>query len=193
MALEMTSLAWREFPDTQARASVARCHESWWSTSATEISKRWRSFCFNPFRACRLPLSDPTSGRWISTVPSAIRAPLTGAVSQRAGHLFRREGLDHVAGRDPAHAVDADAALQALQHLAGVVLEALERAHRALAEDRLAALDPHPGAAGHLALGDHGARDQPQLGDREELPHLGAPDDRLADLRREHARQRRPH
>src|SRR5262249_30544887 len=38
IALEMTSFAWRASTDTQASARVARCQESWWSTSATEIS-----------------------------------------------------------------------------------------------------------------------------------------------------------
>src|SRR5581483_10196545 len=161
MAFEITSLAWRESPDTQASARVARCQTSWWSTSATEISKRRRRVSLRPLRACRLPLSEPTSGRCSSTVPTATRAPATGpAPLQRAGDLFGGERLDHVVGRHPLDAFDADAALEALQHLAHVVLEPLERGDARLAQHGVAALDAGLRPAHDLALGDRGAVDR---------------------------------
>src|SRR5436309_1438002 len=48
------------------------------------------------------------------------------------GHLLGRKGLEDVAFLDVAEPVDADAALHAVRHFAGVVLEALERADLAL-------------------------------------------------------------
>src|SRR5262249_16521735 len=180
MAFEMTSLACRESPETQASARVARCQVSWWSTSATEISNRRRSLSFSPLRMWRLPLSEPTSGRWISTVPTAMRADDMAASRSRAtdsaarrrrgqGHgrarlppaserprdLLRGEGLDDVSGLHTADALDAYAALESLQHFAHVVLEAPKGGDRALAKHRVAALDAHAGAANHLAFGDH--------------------------------------
>src|SRR5512132_1764772 len=120
MALEMTSLAWRESPETQARARVARCHTSWWSTSATEISKRRRSVSFKPFNAWRLPLSEPMSGKCNSTVPTATRAPDTGrdppSTLERPGDLLRAERLDDVVGLHALDPLDADPALESLQH-----------------------------------------------------------------------------
>src|SRR5437879_7594064 len=167
---------------------------SWWSTSATETSKRARTRSFRPFSTWRLPLSESTSGRCSSIIPSATRAALTSppaAALQRAGDLFGREHFEHVARQDPGDGVDADAALLTVRHLAHVVLEALERGDRPRAEDRVAAAHAHLGAPHDLALGHVGARDRPQLGDDEDLSHLRAADDRLADLRREHAGQDR--
>src|SRR5438094_2037170 len=149
----MTSLAWRESPETQATARVARSQASWWSTSATEISKRWRSLSLRPFRTWRLPLSEPTSGRCSSTVPTATRA---ADMLEGPRDLFRGEGLDDVAGLDALDALDADAALEPLQHLAHVVLEALERAEGVLPEDGVSPLDADPRRADDLPL-DHRA------------------------------------
>src|SRR5437899_5333163 len=110
---------------------------SWWSTSATETSKRARTRSFRPFSTWRLPLSESTSGRCRSIIPSATRAALTSppaAALQRAGDLFGREHFEHVARQDPGDGVDADAALLTVRHLAHVVLEALERGDRPRAE-----------------------------------------------------------
>src|SRR5262245_735552 len=115
MAFEITWLAWRALPETQARARVARCQESWWSTSATEISNFRRRRSLSPFRTCRLPLSDSTSGRWISTVPTATRAADMsgrGARSEGSRHLFGGKGLDEVPHLHALDAVDADPALE---------------------------------------------------------------------------------
>src|SRR4030081_2488294 len=142
----MTSLAWRESPETQATARVARCQASWWSTSATEISNRWRSLSLRPFRTWRFPLSEPPYGRCSSPVPTATRAadPL-----EAPSDFLGRIRLDDVAGLHALDPLDADAALEALQHLADVVLDGLE------------------------------GREGVSAG--------------LADLRREHAAERRPH
>src|SRR5437867_9666884 len=115
---------------------------SWWSTSATETSKRARTRSFRPFSTWRLPLSESTSGRCSSIIPSATRAALTSppAVAlQRARDLLGLERLDHVARQDPGHGVDADPALLAVRHLADVVLEALERGDGSRAEHGVAA------------------------------------------------------
>src|SRR2546422_711972 len=101
------------------------------------FSSRWRSMeisslmswltRLSPFRMCRFPFKDPTSGRCSSTVPTATRAADI-CRSERAGHLFGREGLDDVAGLHAPDALHADPALEALQHLTYIVLEPLERA-----------------------------------------------------------------
>src|SRR5262245_54362823 len=80
------------------------------------------------------------------------RGPRGPRGSKRPSNLLGREGLDDVAHLDTPNALDADAALEALQHLAHVVLEALQRRHGALAEHGLAAPDPDTSAANDLAL-----------------------------------------
>jgi len=62
-----------------------------------------------------LPLSEPTSGRCSSTLPTATRA---ADMLEGPRDLFRGKGLDDVAGLDALDALDADAALEPLQHLA---------------------------------------------------------------------------
>src|ERR1700693_5574300 len=185
----MTSLAWRESPDTQATASVARCQVSWWSTSATETSKRWRSLSLRPFKTWRLPLSEPTSGRCSSTVPTATRAADT---LEAPSDFLGRIGLDNVAGLDALDPLDPDAALEPLQDLADVVLEALEGGDGVLAEQGVSPLDADPRRPDALPLAHTATEDRPHLGNGEELLDLGAAVDRLADLGREHAAERRP-
>src|SRR5438045_9133660 len=110
MALDTTSLAWRALDETYATASVARCHVSWWSTSATDTSKRARTRSFSPLRTWRLPFSESTSGRCSSTIPSATRAATAPPRPlQRARDLFGREHLEHTAALDARHGIDADA------------------------------------------------------------------------------------
>src|SRR5262249_29597897 len=110
---------------------------------------------------------------------------------QGPGDLFGRERLDEVPSLDALDALHADAALQALQHLAHVVLEPLERRDRALAEHRVAALDPYARPADDLALGDARAEDRADLADREQLTHLRAAQHGLTDLGRQHAAEGR--
>src|SRR5919109_7366 len=137
MALDTTSLAWRASDETYASASVARCQVSWWSTSATEHSKRARTRSFSPLSTWRLPLSESTSGRCSSTVPRATRAadtPVSPSVALQRAH---------------------------------VVLEAAQRGDGALGGDGVAAAHPDLGAAHDLALGDLRAAHGAELGDHE--------------------------
>src|SRR6266511_474114 len=184
----MTSLAWRESPETQATASVARCQASWWSTSATEISKRRRSLSLRPFRTWRLPLSEPTSGRCSSTVPTATRA---ADMLEGPRDLFRRKCFDDVAGLDALDSLHADTALEALQHLTHIILEALERAQGVLPEDGVAPLDAHPRGADDLPLDHRAPEDRPHLGDGEELLDLGPAVHGFPNFRGEHAAEGR--
>src|SRR5688572_21553092 len=157
---------------------------SWWSTSATEHSNLARTRSLSPRRTWRLPFREPTSGRWSSTIPSATRADPTAVQAartlERARHFLGRERFQDVPGLDVVHALDADAALEAGEHFAHFVLEALERAHRPLAHDRLAALDADLRHADELAVHDVGAADGAELRDVEDLAHLRTAEDRLA-------------
>src|SRR3989338_4871967 len=127
----------------------------------------------------------PSATRAVATEPSGADA------LERARHFFGRVELENVARLDPADAVHADAALEAGEHLADVVLEPLERADRALGHDGLPAPDPHLGVADHLAFRHVRAADRAELGDDEDLAHLGLPERRLPDLGGEHPGQRR--
>ena len=65
------------------------------------------------------------------------------AVQVRALDLARHEGLEDVAFLHVVVVVEQDPALEALGHLAHVVLEALELRDRGLVDDRAVADDPH--------------------------------------------------
>src|SRR5207245_8200597 len=127
---------------------------------------------------CRAPPVRPTCSRLV-----------TGLL-QRPCDLIGREGLDDVAGLHALDPLDPDAALETLQHLADVVLEALEGAEDVLPEQGVAALDADARGADDLPLHHHAAEDRPDLGDREELLDLGATVHRLADLGGEEAGER---
>src|SRR5688572_22961734 len=148
---------------------------SWWSTSATAHSNFARTRSLRPRSTWRLPFSDPTSGRWSSTIPSATRAADTAMQAartlQRARHFLGRERLEDVPGLDVVHALHADTALEPREHLAHLVLEPLERAHRAFTQHRLAALDADLRHAHELALHHVRAADGAELGDVEDLAH----------------------
>src|SRR5207253_7022745 len=111
----------------------------------------------------RLPLSEPTSGRWSSRRPSPTcaadtllsdRRPADGARPRRGrrgnprhrrlqgpGDFLGGVGLDEVADLDAPDAVDRQAALEAGEHFPHVVLEPLERGDRALPEHGAVAAD----------------------------------------------------
>src|SRR5687767_9822600 len=108
----------------------------------------------------RLSLSEPAPGRWSSmrTMPVITKVPpprgraaRRSGLAQGAGQLLDRERLDDVAHLDVAHAVEADAALESSEHLAGVVLEALERFDLPGPHRLAAAHQPHPRRAGDRA------------------------------------------
>ena len=62
---------------TTATAISARCHWSWWSTSATEMRNRWRRPSTIGRIAARLAFSDRLSGTWRSKlIAAACTGPL---------------------------------------------------------------------------------------------------------------------
>src|SRR5207245_9427049 len=113
------------------------------------------------------------------------RLPPARLSLERARHFLARVDLEDVPGLNAVDAVHADAALQPGENLADFVLESLQRADGALADDLVAATHSHLGPAHDLSLRDVRAADRPQLGDDEDLPDLGLAQRRLADLGRE--------
>src|SRR5205814_1655469 len=102
-------------------------------------------------------------------IPSASRAvarrELIAPPSQPAsgaGDFPELVGLDDVALLEVLEIAEADAAFEALLHLAGVVLEPLERGDRAVPDDDAVAQEPDPGAA----------RDPTDAAVHERQPHL---------------------
>src|SRR5256714_10117653 len=96
---------------------------------------------------------------------------------ERAGDLLDAIRFDQVADLDVVEVLDADAALEALPHLAHVVLEALEGGDRPLVHLDAVADDadagrPRDHAAAHVA-----PRDRAHLRDLERLPDLGLAQD----------------
>src|SRR5437667_8771225 len=88
----------------------------------------------------------------------------------RALDLARLVDLEHVAFLEVVEAVEQDPALEALRHLADVVLEASELRDRRLVDDRPVPDDPDLGVAAHDAVRDVGARDRAEPRDAEQLP-----------------------
>src|SRR5690606_19902204 len=125
---------------------------------------------------------------------AAASAPSpAGGAGERAGDRLDAVALHDVTHLDVVEAGDVQAALEALTHLAHVVLEALEATElavvdlHAIAHDAYAAAPVHD-AFRHVAAG-HGA----DARDAEELPHLGGAQEHFLLLRREHALEGRPH
>src|SRR5690606_39080456 len=119
---------------------------------------------------------------------AAASAPSpAGGAGERAGDRLDAVALHDVTHLDVVEAGDVQAALEALTHLAHVVLEALEATElavvdlHAIAHDAYAAAPVHD-AFRHVAAG-HGA----DARDAEELPHLGGAQEHFLLLRREHA------
>src|SRR3954452_12034085 len=132
------------------------------------------------FTTIRLSFSDWAAGRCRSTASDSTNI-------SPARDLPLLECLDDVAGLEVLEVGQADAALEALPHLAGVVLEALEGRDGALPDDDAVAQEADLGAAGddarlHVAAGD-GADPR----DAEDLPHLGVAGDDLLELGGEEA------
>src|SRR5690606_20892510 len=84
----------------------------------------------------------------LNVAPANGRAP-AGAVctSERPCNLLHLVGLDDVALAQVVPALDADAALEPLAHLAHVLLEAPQRAERAVVDHDVVAQHAHPCAA----------------------------------------------
>src|SRR5437763_5708127 len=95
--------------------------------------------------------------------------------------------LEDVALAQVVEAVEEDAALEALGHLAHVVLEAPELRDRRLVNDGPVADDPNPRATTHDAARDVAAGDRAEPRDAEELPDLGLAERFLVLDRPQHA------
>src|SRR5579862_241215 len=113
-----------------------------------------------------------------------------GLVERRALDLARLEHLEDVALAQVVEALEQDAALEALDHLAGVVLEALELRDRRVVDQCAVAEDAHLRTAADEAARDHAARDRAEPRDTEERTHLDLADHGLGRDRREHAHER---
>src|SRR6185312_15029718 len=94
--------------------------------------------------------------------------------------------LEDVLLLDVVVALEADTALEALEDLARVVLEALQAVDLAVPEDRVVAEEAHLPGADDLALDDVAAGDRDAL-DPEDHPDLGAAVLLLDEGRREEA------
>src|SRR5689334_4542078 len=124
----MTPAARRASLLTVANPSTADCQASWSSTSAAATSYLARMRSMSPRTMRRLSFRLCASGICRTTWrrPTFIgEAPAAGGAtsrSERTGDLLDGVRLDHVAFLDVVEALEADAALEALLHLARVVL-----------------------------------------------------------------------
>src|SRR5688572_17656423 len=131
------------------------------------------------------------TGLWMRLSAAAARRALGGgALVELPGHLFYLVELHHIARLHVVEAFHADTALEPGVHLTHVFLEVLERRDLAVVDLHAVAQHTNPRVARRLALGDLGARDGSDLGDAEDLSHLGAADDLLARLGRQEALHR---
>src|SRR5438105_9528401 len=127
------------------------------------------------------------------------RAPPAQPLRGRRSRVLRKiralalpglEDLEDVALAEVVEAFEEDAALEALRHLAHVVLEAPELRDRRLVDDGAVADDPHAGAAADDAAGHVAAGDRAEARDPEELAHLHLAERLLGLDRAEHADER---
>src|SRR4249919_613664 len=110
-----------------------------------------------------------------------------------AGDFPELVGLDDVAGLEVLEVAKADAAFEALLHLAGVVLEPLQRRDLTVPDHDAVAQEPDARAArDHAVL--HVATGHPaDSRDREHLADLGVAGDDFFELGLEHADERLLH
>src|SRR3954447_22796456 len=106
---------------------------------------------------------------------------------QGAFDLPRLVDLHRVADFHVLVVGEYDAALEALQDLAHILVEAPQRPDLAVVDDRAVADQAHLRAARDAAVGDHAARDRADPRRAEYLAHLDLADDVLDGLRRQHA------
>src|SRR5436309_3741234 len=163
---------------TTAMPIAARCHRSWYSTSATDARTRSRNRSLSERTTCRLSFSDCAAGRCSSkrTIPTTIDCSLgfdcdarTRPALQRPRQLLDLERFELVAFLELAEAVERDAALEALLHLPHVVLESLERLDASGPDRLVPANQADLFAAGDLARGHHAARHDHALRQPEHL------------------------
>src|SRR5918995_1813536 len=109
-------------------------------TSATDAPIRWRRWALTRLSSARLALSEPASGKCMWTRMSTTNA---GSPDNRLGELAldlaRLVCLDDVAFLDVRVVREHDAALEAGEDLADVVVDAPQRADLARVDDRAVA------------------------------------------------------
>src|SRR5690606_34617255 len=115
-----------------------------------------------------LLLSDCAAGMW-----SSRRTAQLCIYSSSAGDLSDLVDLDEVALLDVVEVGQADTALEALGHLANVVLEPLERVDGPVVGDDSGAQQPGTGTALDHAFGDVATGDGSDPGNPEHGPDLG--------------------
>src|SRR2546421_5084368 len=151
-------------------------------------------------RASRTRETDRASHDGGTGIPSASRAvtrcELIAPPSQPssgAGDFPELVGLDDVALLEVLEVAEADAAFESLLHLAGVVLEPLERGDCAVPDDDAVAQETDPRAACDHAVLHVAAGHPADTRDREHLTDLGVARDDLLELGLEHADERLLH
>src|SRR5689334_19845818 len=133
-----------------------------------------------------------TTGRRPSRPSSGPRPRAFGGGLEGSLDLIHPERLDPVAHLEVVEVLDTDAALEALAHLAHVILEALEARQRAGVDGRAVAGDPRLAGALDGAASDDAAGDGADFADLEELQHLGLAQDDFLLLGLEQAFERVP-
>src|SRR5690554_4258265 len=123
-------------------------------------------------------------------VSSTLARQITALSSELARDLLHIEHFDLIAGPDVVVVLDPDAALGPAAHLADIILEAPQRLQHTLVDHHVVAQYADGLAAVNRALGDDAPGNLAELGRTEYFPNLGDTDDLLADLRRQHPRQR---
>src|ERR1019366_1006636 len=109
-------------PETTVTPKTARCSLSCSATSAIDTPKRARTRSRNFSTTRRLSFSDRACGTW----NVRRRTPTNTSSSQLLLDLLDLVALDDILLLELVVALETDAALEALDHLARVVLEALE-------------------------------------------------------------------
>src|SRR5215469_177374 len=177
--------------------NVARCHASLGSSSATATLKRVRKPSLTLRTTWRLSLSECAPSIRISSVRCAImdayrytksRKPVSqyekpfrndclnrcGLGECFLGHPLGDKRFDHVPGLDVTVVGDADSALHAVAHFAGIILEAPQGCDFTLKDNHIVAQQSNFGVALDDAIEHVASGDGPHLGNAEGLANLGA-------------------
>src|SRR3984957_20489004 len=140
------------------------------------------------------------STRWISDSIRRVRASATSLASfessasfQRSRELASGAALDLVAGANILIVPHADTALHTRPNLTHVVLKAAQRLERALEDHNVFAQNTNGVIALHNAFRNQASGDNAELAGAEYVAHLRHTQDRLLNLRLQHARQHRLH
>ena len=108
---------------------MARCQRSWWSVSATDGAEALLQLRLQRLELLALALEAAVVREVEVRSRQRVRR---GRSSELALDLLRLEDLEHVAFLDVGEALEHDAALEAGLDLAGVLLEAPQRADPAV-------------------------------------------------------------